>query len=637
MSFFVVGEVGSTSSNFDAASGSSVTEGSTVPVSMANGHLAPTASSGGRARGCVEVATCCVGVASHTGVASNVMLDASVATICPGRTPAVCSLDGAGDATNNAAIVPNRWGALIAPTPAPSPPPPLPPPPAMQYRPVAVSVGSFGPTAVGATSGGDVMMHPSLLASSGGDHIQFTATSVTSNAPLPKLVNGDACQISTFPVAGYGVTSSSVLAVQHGSDVRQQEASEGAWLPVASCSVHPVGQGKHISDPFGIPGALPGAVTAGCGFHALRTSMSESPSFTHPQLGPRVFIDTTANGQPGDIGMSHLHQALWQHLQQGCFTTEDDPQQKAAMQKLLDGLVGAAAALGSSTTAGAACPTGTAGTVSVADTSMVPAGQAQMGQAFHGTTANEKLLHHHANHAIACAPMYSPESAALLGQHYHLQLVGQPGQATEITQEKTHELQRQQKGTGGYKPGGYKFNTVFVGGLRTITGEDRIISYFSKFGKVERVDIKRLPDGTSRGFCFVKFVDADSVDRVIGVRDAHTIDSKWIDVKRHDRIAAGKWMMESMTYNEKATNNHDLEACKVDSRQDLAPQIAARQEVAAAAHTAGLRVTEYLEYAQKLVEEERSRGSGDANAHSKAVSKVKAMLAAHARRRSNPY
>merc|ERR1719510_855210 len=89
-------------------------------------------------------------------------------------------------------------------------------------------------------------------------------------------------------------------------------------------------------------------------------------------------------------------------------------------------------------------------------------------------------------------------------------------------------------------------NVVFVGGLRKTTEEDRVCSHFAKFGQVEHVDIKRLPDGTSRGFAFVKFVDLDAVDRVIEAHAKHMIDNKWVEVKRHDGMAACAGMASSL-------------------------------------------------------------------------------------------
>ncbi|CAL1138720.1 unnamed protein product [Cladocopium goreaui] len=81
-------------------------------------------------------------------------------------------------------------------------------------------------------------------------------------------------------------------------------------------------------------------------------------------------------------------------------------------------------------------------------------------------------------------------------------------------------------------------NVVFVGGLRKTTEEDRVAAHFAKFGQVEQVDIKRLPDGTSRGFAFIKFADTDAVDKVIEAHAKHMIDNKWVEVKKHDGIAA---------------------------------------------------------------------------------------------------
>merc|ERR1719329_1860868 len=85
---------------------------------------------------------------------------------------------------------------------------------------------------------------------------------------------------------------------------------------------------------------------------------------------------------------------------------------------------------------------------------------------------------------------------------------------------------------------GDNMETVFAGGLRKSTDEDQVVSHFSKFGEVEKVEIKRQPDGTSRGFAFVRFKEKGAVERVIEKRAAHMIDNKWIDVKRHNGVAA---------------------------------------------------------------------------------------------------
>jgi len=78
-----------------------------------------------------------------------------------------------------------------------------------------------------------------------------------------------------------------------------------------------------------------------------------------------------------------------------------------------------------------------------------------------------------------------------------------------------------------------KVTTVFVGGLRKSTSEDKVAAHFAKFGQVDNVDIKRLPDGTSRGFAFVKFMEKESVDKVIEARSSHMIDNKWVAVRPH--------------------------------------------------------------------------------------------------------
>eukprot|EP00442_Polarella_glacialis_P028433 CAMPEP_0115132234 /NCGR_PEP_ID=MMETSP0227-20121206/53615_1 /TAXON_ID=89957 /ORGANISM="Polarella glacialis, Strain CCMP 1383" /LENGTH=217 /DNA_ID=CAMNT_0002537955 /DNA_START=71 /DNA_END=721 /DNA_ORIENTATION=- len=78
-----------------------------------------------------------------------------------------------------------------------------------------------------------------------------------------------------------------------------------------------------------------------------------------------------------------------------------------------------------------------------------------------------------------------------------------------------------------------KVTTVFVGGLRKSTSEDKVAGHFARFGQVDSVDIKRLPDGTSRGFAFVKFVEKESVDAVVEAKASHMIDNKWVAVRPH--------------------------------------------------------------------------------------------------------
>lgn len=76
--------------------------------------------------------------------------------------------------------------------------------------------------------------------------------------------------------------------------------------------------------------------------------------------------------------------------------------------------------------------------------------------------------------------------------------------------------------------------TIFVGGLRKSTEEDQVFSHFSKFGELDSVDIKRMPDGTSRGFAFVRFKHKDGVEKALEKPESHMIDNKWVAVRRRD-------------------------------------------------------------------------------------------------------
>ncbi|XP_053500750.1 heterogeneous nuclear ribonucleoprotein D-like isoform X1 [Ictalurus furcatus] len=73
---------------------------------------------------------------------------------------------------------------------------------------------------------------------------------------------------------------------------------------------------------------------------------------------------------------------------------------------------------------------------------------------------------------------------------------------------------------------------MFIGGLSWDTSKQDLKDYLSKFGEVLDCTIKTDPmTGRSRGFGFVLFKDAQSVDRVLEIKE-HKLDGKLIDPKR---------------------------------------------------------------------------------------------------------
>ncbi|KAN0079990.1 hypothetical protein V8E55_009556 [Tylopilus felleus] len=71
---------------------------------------------------------------------------------------------------------------------------------------------------------------------------------------------------------------------------------------------------------------------------------------------------------------------------------------------------------------------------------------------------------------------------------------------------------------------------MFIGGLNWDTTDDGLRKYFLEFGKVDACTIMRDPDGRSRGFAFLTFEDAESVNAVLARE--HVLDGKSIDPKR---------------------------------------------------------------------------------------------------------
>jgi RNA-binding protein Musashi len=71
---------------------------------------------------------------------------------------------------------------------------------------------------------------------------------------------------------------------------------------------------------------------------------------------------------------------------------------------------------------------------------------------------------------------------------------------------------------------------MFVGGLNWDTTEDDLRDYFLKYGAVESVSIRKDREGKSKGYGFVDFENASSVEEVLSTR--HILDGKVIDPKR---------------------------------------------------------------------------------------------------------
>lgn len=71
---------------------------------------------------------------------------------------------------------------------------------------------------------------------------------------------------------------------------------------------------------------------------------------------------------------------------------------------------------------------------------------------------------------------------------------------------------------------------MFVGGLNWDTSEDDLKAYFSKYGPIISVQIRKDREGKSKGYGFVDFENASSITEVLATR--HILDGKVIDPKR---------------------------------------------------------------------------------------------------------
>jgi squid-like protein len=88
------------------------------------------------------------------------------------------------------------------------------------------------------------------------------------------------------------------------------------------------------------------------------------------------------------------------------------------------------------------------------------------------------------------------------------------------------------QGSADTNPGREDDRKLFIGGLSWETSEKDLNDFFSKFGELENVNLKTDPNtGRSRGFAFVVFKSADSVESVLAAGDL-TIQNKKVEAKR---------------------------------------------------------------------------------------------------------
>lgn len=118
----------------------------------------------------------------------------------------------------------------------------------------------------------------------------------------------------------------------------------------------------------------------------------------------------------------------------------------------------------------------------------------------------------------------------------------------EECQDTGEDLGDMNGGNGGDSgsaeaPGKDDDRKLFVGGLSWETTDKELREHFTKFGEIESINVKTDPTtGRSRGFAFLVFKSADTLDKILNAGD-HIINNKKIDPKkakaRHGKIFVG--------------------------------------------------------------------------------------------------
>ena len=100
---------------------------------------------------------------------------------------------------------------------------------------------------------------------------------------------------------------------------------------------------------------------------------------------------------------------------------------------------------------------------------------------------------------------------------------------------------------------------MFVGGLPPQLTTETLISYFSKFGPVEKgIIMTDKHTGRTRGFGFLIFVHKETVDKIMSISNCYCLCGKWIECKRaYPKEQQVKMINESATSATVNMNNNN--------------------------------------------------------------------------------
>ncbi|XP_011302882.1 RNA-binding protein squid isoform X2 [Fopius arisanus] len=115
---------------------------------------------------------------------------------------------------------------------------------------------------------------------------------------------------------------------------------------------------------------------------------------------------------------------------------------------------------------------------------------------------------------------------------------GGGGDATENGQDSQED-----RSAGGNNQESLNDRKLFVGGLSWETTDKELRDHFGSYGDIESINVKTDPNtGRSRGFAFIVFAKAESLDKIMHAGE-HVINSKKVDPKkakaRHGKIFVG--------------------------------------------------------------------------------------------------